>query len=293
MEFNLIHCSSRYGRSARSLEYATDTFYKKASIVTLTEVGSVERKRAPFENGWGYFNAQGASGFDECGIAWDLDFWTVRWKKGVKVSDKWRKPWGDGFRWPVVACTVFLKHKQTGHTCLVSVAHMPTKTSTASGFNPVGRAWAQRVAVYKQATRNWSTYAAQVKRTHNPDMFLIVADWNLNFRHQWVRRWVNGQFSEISAKHAWKHFTGSGTHGRSVIDAVLYTGCSTPHGSVVIHDPGDSTDHTPFITHFSRTAKPGTPGPGGEDDNAGGGFGTPWWNFEDYGDETLYKVEEA
>ena len=300
MRFTHIHCSSRFSRSVSTLEQATDSFYKRSSIVTFTEVGHTSRKKAPYENGWGYYNASGGDGFDECGIAWDLDTWQVKWRRAVKLSGRWRTN-GGGTRWPIVACTVFLKHKSSGHTMLVSVTHMPNKIGGKSGFKPQGQGFKQRKSSYIKATQNWNDYIAQAMRTHKPDIVLIASDWNLNFRLKWVRQWVNNAFRKCGLHHTWKNFSNRGTFGRSVIDASLVRGVSTG-GAHVINDVADSTDHTPYQETFETTHAPRTPlkpgeGAGTKPDpdttTGGGGHGIEWWNFEDYADDTIYEVEQV
>lgn len=306
MEFTHIHSSSRFSRPVSSLETASDAFYRQASVVTWTEVGAPQRTPALAEAGWGYFNAlTNADGQDECAVSWRLDTWVRQWGRPLFLTGRWQTFTG-GTRWKVYAATVLLKHKTTGHKLLVSVAHMPNKIGGATGFSPQGQGFPQRKESYITATKNWNAHVVDIERKDRPDLVIVSADWNINFRKAWARDYVNGHFKQSGVVQNWKDFGGKGTFGRSVIDATLYSGM-TSDGSVVIADPGDSSDHNPFRNRFTVTKKPGTPvvpgkgssGTGTTPTDAGGGTangsgnGVEWWDFEDYGDDTIYHVDES
>ena len=298
MQFSHVHCSSRFSRAAASLESAVDTWRTKASVITLTEVGESARRRTLSEAGWGVYQASGEIGAAECATCWDLDIWQATWSQAMRLIGRWPTSHG-GTLWAVYANTVILKHKVSGHTVLFSTIHTPNKIGGPSGFMPQLQQAQPRIEAYTRCMVNWDSAIAKIVRERKPDCVVLNADFNVNFRTSWFPNYLRQNFKDIGLQVAWKHFTSAGTFGHAIIDGSLYRGLSTT-GSVVIPDVNDSTDHTPFRTSYATTSHPGSPvkvvaGGQSPQDDAGEitGQGTAWWNFNDYGDDALYEIEQA
>jgi hypothetical protein len=76
--FTHIHCSSRFDRSAESLETDLDDWMSQSSLITVTEVNNDNRAAKLREKGWSYFNSKLNQGQDDVGIAWEKANWAQR-----------------------------------------------------------------------------------------------------------------------------------------------------------------------------------------------------------------------
>ena len=294
MQFTHIHCSSRFSRSQQSLETATDAWRKQASVITMTEVGDATRRRALSEAGWNFYQAvAGEAGTAECATLWNASVWVAQKSQVMKLIGRWPTSRGTTL-WAVYANTVILKHKTSGHTVLFSTIHTPNDVNGPSGFTPQGRSGPERIAAYKRMITNWDSAIAKLVRENKPNAVVLSADFNLNFRAGWVPTYLKNSFKDLGLAVSWKQFGSRGTFGRAVIDGSLYRGLSTS-GSVVIPDVDDSTDHTPFRTVYATVGAPSTPVvsvPADSTPSAPQKTGQIWWNFNDYGDNTVYQIEQ-
>jgi hypothetical protein len=122
---------------------------------------------------------------------------------------------------------------------------------------------------------------------------MLVADWNLDLKENWVRALLRQHWG-ADYKLGWKHFPTAGTSlgGERVIDGALYRNMAT-EGSVLLPRSA-STDHRPFKTVYAL----GKPEPQDFYDPATGkiGPGKEWWGFGDYRYDELFenkpKVDE-
>jgi len=310
-QFGHIHCSSRFDRSAASLEADLDDWMSQVGLITLTEISNDNRANQMREKGWQYYNAKASQGQDECGTAWRMDTWrrvaaTVRklnneqyYRLDGRVAD------------PVVSSTVVLKRADTGHRLMVSVTHMPAHVEGRGGWRTTENKWQARKAAYLSSLANWATHVQALENQYKPDATLVVADWNLNLKEEWVRDLLRNRWG-AAYRQAWTHFPTSGGslvggasappgapgkgYGDRIIDGTLIRGVETIGGPVLMPRVS-SSDHRPYRESFEFTTKAGHPGSAGAaggdgDDEATGDThrGDPWWGFGDYMDDEIYQV---
>ena len=292
--FTHIHCSSRFDRPAASLEIALDGWMNQASIITLTEVQDERRENTLREKGWNHYSAKRGAGADNCAVAWDRSVWTSSWqgvrKLHTKKYDRFKVDKKAAF---VHACTVVLKHKSSGKKLLVTVAHMPSFVDAIGkpGFRTSGEGWRSRKVAYIESTKTWSTWTEALIRRHNLDGVLVVADWNLNLKDDWVRDYLRNHWGK-TYKQAWKHFPTGGTMvgSRQVLDGSLVRHLAIEDGGAKLMARTASSDHIPYKERLRFAKGELTP----DDDQDGDTTpGKPWWGFGDYSDDTLYAIDRV
>lgn len=309
-----IHCSSRFDRSAASLESDLDHWMADSSLVTLTEISSNMRAATMREKGWGYFNAKKSDGQDECGIAWKLDTWHQTHHVTCRLNNDAYYRLDGRPADPVVSSTVNLKRVDTGHRLMVSVTHMPAHVEGFGGWRTTEYKWQARKNAYLSSLKNWGVHIADLERKHSPDMVMVVADWNLNLKQDWVRDLIRNNFGE-NFKQAWKRFPTSGgslsggpiaplgapgvDYADRIIDGTIF------HGGKAWFEPNllarvNSSDHRPYKEGFEFQHAAGHPGAeagdsatdqGGNNDAEGNTYhGEAWWGFGDYMVDEIYTV---
>ena len=304
-EFTHIHCSSRYDRTAASLEKAVDGWREQSSIITLTEVSRDPRGATLREAGWGYARASKDYGRDECAVCYRKDTWALSWQGYKKLNTR-----GRVFAGPVCSCDALLKHKTSGHKLLLTVTHMPSGVEGGGGrWNTHKSYWQARRQAYLSSLETWSTHIKQLKRSKKPDAVMIIADWNFNLKRNWSRDLLKDHFGS-GYKHAWVRFPTSGgsLHGGPVvplaapgkgnmdriIDGTLYQGLNVDQAPNLMATTA-SSDHRPYKERFAFASKAGSPGATDDDDTASGDTkpGDEWWGFGDYIDDEIYAMDFA
>lgn len=293
-DFRHIHCSSRFDRSAESLETALDTWMDECSLITLTEVANANRAAKLREKGWDYYNATQRGGrADDAAICWRKDTWHVkgRWLRRLYGSFKSTNQVLSGL-W---CSTVLLRHTGTGHLLLVSVSHMPHDVQAAGGFKTTGDAWQARKVAYQDGMRHWAAHIENLDRKRKPDAIIVCGDFNVGLNTDWFRAYMKDRWRKLDLRCAWKHFPTEGgsihVQGR-IIDGTFYHGMTTDGAELMPHDP--SSDHRPYEETFTlgktekSDAKSGTDTPSGHTYK-----GVEWWGFGDYEDDELYELARA
>lgn len=305
-EFHHIHCSSRYDRSAASLETDLDDWMAKSSLITLTEITNDRRAATMREKGWGYYNHNIGVDSDNCGICWASDTWK-------RVSGQVRRL--ENIRYArlngraglfLYSATVVLKRVDSGHKLLVSVSHLPAHVEGANGFRTDLDQWRARKVAYLSALKNWSTHVKDAERKGHVDATLIVADWNLNLKDDWVRSLLRDHWGP-NYQLAWKLIPtsggvllggpeapggapGRGTKDR-IIDGTLYRGVKPIEGPFQMARVR-SSDHRPYSERFRFLDKAEKPVKESEDPPHGDTHkGEEWWGFGDYMDDELYAID--
>lgn len=308
--FHHIHCSSRFDRSAASLEADIDNWVQEASIITLTEIEIDKRAAQMSEEGWGYYNAKKGAGADNCGIMWRKDTWREK-RHEVRKLVPHAYHGINHMLPPVYGCSVLLRHRDSGHLLLVSVTHMPSYVQGHQGkhWTTSEPFWAERKAMYQDAMKTFSTHVKDLVHKSHADGVLVCADWNLNLKLNWVRAYFRDHWGK-DYRQAWVRFPTSGGSlhgiqavplgapgkgsGDSIIDGSLY------HGLEVSEDPNlmhrvRSSDHRPYKEEFTFNHDPGKPAKDGPQEPASGDLqpGPAWWGFGDYLDDELYMVDNG
>jgi hypothetical protein len=290
--FTHIHSSSRFDRSAASLEADLDVWMADSSLITLTEMRQDYRAAMLAEKGWRHFVSKTGNNADNCGIAWEAGVWHRKEAWVRKLSSKrWireqaRKPGP-----PMWATNALLKHVVTGRTLLVSVSHLPNGIQ-GHWKNPGTDEWAARKAVYTDSMHHWSDLILSLERRHKPDAALIVADWNLNLKEHWVRDYLHSHWKKCGLKRAWVHFptAGGSLGGNSMIDGSYYGGLEVTDGPHLMARVR-SSDHRPYVERFRLTGGL-TPGQNGIDEADGHTKpGKAWWGFGDYEYDEMFEKQ--
>ena len=207
-----------------------------ANLATLTEVGSDERTQilkdaAPGE--WGAWVPDAS----DVGIMWDKADWSMQTKEAHKLTDKtWTD--GQGRKHTTYAASAKLEHS-SGHTIFLSVCHLPSNVQDGNKFHDNKQA-----AAWKSAVAGWHDYWNKFRKQHDPDLGLLVADWNVDFHSDHWRQHVQGIFPSLVLN--WKgHMPdkGKGTHGSRLIDATWAT--RNANQSRLLKDD-NSSDHRPY-----------------------------------------------
>lgn len=305
-EFRHIHCSSRFDRSAESLESAVDQWRTSADLITLTEVNSDRRAATLAEVGWGYFNAKKDNGSDESAVCWDKDLWTLQnhWLRKLNTHQL------DVGRKYVWSCSVMLKRRATGHRLLITTAHLPAHVDSFSHAPPQDTQayWLARKKIYQECGQHWSAHVKDLANKTRPDAAMVVGDWNINLKLDWARDWLHDRFDKYQL--AWKLFPmdggslgggpvaplgapGKGTSDR-IIDGTLYRGLKVSEPPNLMARTA-SSDHRPYKESFQFNNAAGKGFLDGKVEPTHGNTkpGDEWWGFGDYLDDEIYALTRA
>ena len=306
-EFRHIHCSSRFDRSPASLESDLDGWIDHSSLVTLTEITNDRRAAKLQEKGWNYYNAPNRDGTDSdnCGICWRLDTWKRVFGVVRRLSSgTFDRTYGLHNVW-VYSATVILKNVNSGHKLMVSTSHLPAHIEGPHGFRTTDAGWQGRKRAVLSSLNHWGTQVKDLERKKHVDATLVIADWNLNLKDQWVWNLLHESFDGY--RLAWQHFPtdggslhggpsaprgapGKGYHDR-IIDGTLYRGLKVTDGPNLMSRV-KSSDHRPYNETFQFAGKAEKP----VKDNTPSGdthHGEAWWGFGDYMDDEIYPTPVA
>lgn len=228
-----VHSSSRFDRTPVSLLRAAKWYIQMADLVTFTEVANNARVRALRHlPGWGFAQVE-APGQDECALL----YLKVKWRL-VSVETR-RLSEGEIARGVIYALVVVLEHRRTKQLVVVSVAHLPAHVEgNFRDFNP-------QVPVYKECLTELAHMVTDWRANQHYDGILIVADWNLSWRLEWVRDLIHGVLPGLRCTWGADRLPpkGVGTHGPRPIDYTL-TDLLVLKAAVTKDDP--SSDHRPY-----------------------------------------------
>ena len=306
-KFKHIHCSSRYDRSPESLEADLDDWMDHSSLVTLTEITNDRRAATLQEKGWNYYNARIGPDSDNCGICWRLDTWKRTFGVVKRLSTNTFDRFNGMHNLYIYSCSVVLKHVTSGHKMLVSVSHLPSHIEGDHGLRSVGVGWEGRKRATRQALNNWATQVKDLERKQHCDGALVIADWNLNLKDQWVWNLIHDQFTTY--RLAWNQMPTAGgavtggpsapqgapgvsTHDR-IIDGTLYRGLKLSDGPNLMARVR-SSDHRPYNESFTFLSV-GEKEPVDPHDTPSGDVKhpDPWWGFGDTMTDEIYALESA
>lgn len=233
------HSSSLYSESpdslAKQVERAVGSTDPEANVLTFTEVGSDQRTKVlkNADPGW----AAWVPDASDVGIMWrKANFHPVE-KKAVKLTDKvWTD--GQGRKHTTYAASALLEHT-SGKYLFISVCHLPSHVQNGKKFynNAQSKAW-------KSAVNGWHDHWNDWRKKYNPDLGMLVADWNIDFHMDCWRDYVQDVFPSLVL--CWKgHMPpdGKGTHGGRLIDASWST---VKANKCVLLKDDSSSDHRPW-----------------------------------------------
>jgi hypothetical protein len=303
--FHHIHCSSRFDRSAASLDADITDWQTKSSLITLTEVEDDHRASQLRAQGWGYYACKLGPYAADGAIGWD----TTKWKQlhgAVRKLSKhtYMRAYSKRVTY-IYSVTAVLKRVDTGHKLLVSVAHFPAHIEGQNGWRTDLEKWKARKATYLDALGGWSNHVNDQVRKQHVDAALLVADWNLDLKENWVRSTIMDHWGP-SWHLAWQAFPTSGgsmhggpvaplgapgvSKGDRIIDGSLYQGLKvdTPPNLMA---RVSSSDHRPYQERFTFADKAENPitAPASGDIK----HGDAWWGFGDYMTDEIYPTPAA
>jgi hypothetical protein len=292
-QFTHIHCSSRFDRSAASLEADMDDWMAHSSLITVTEVRRDQKAATLREAGWAHYNSPLGNNADVCAIAWKTSTWHRKDAFVRKLSSvRYVRALANKPGPPTYACNAVLKHVVTDQTLLVSVTHMPAHLE-GHWAHPGTDAWRARKQAYTDAMHGWSNLVLALERRYRPAGVLVVADWNLNLKEQWVRDYMAGHWTKAGLRRAWVHFptAGGSLGGNRIIDGSYYGGLSVTGGPDLMPRVR-SSDHRPYSESFKMVGGLKLGSVTAADPATGNlGKGVEWWGFGDYAfDEMFEKV---
>jgi len=311
MTFSHIHCSSSHNRPAGQLERDLDDWMARFELITMTEIDNDNRSAKLREKGWGHYNARKSQGQDECAVAWDLGVWLRKWAGVRRLTDRRFYRENGKLAAPTHSCSVVLLHRSSGKRVLVSVTHLPAHVEGRQGWNTTMAHWQGRKAAYLGALHGWAVHVKDLERKHRTDGTLLVADWNLNLKHNWVRNLLMDVWGR-PYHQAWTRFPTAGGSmsggppypplgapgvdtGDRIIDGSLYRHLDVSlHPNLMARVP--SSDHRPYREEFrllGRDENPKDEGGGKDQGHGDTKKGDPWWGFGDYLVDEIYDVTRA
>lgn len=308
-EFGHIHCSSRFDRSAVSLEGDLDDWMKLADIITLTEVNKDQRASRAKEKGWSYFNAKKDHGQDECAVLWKDSEYVRKHAMIRKLNNERFYRLNGKPALPIFSASVVLRHAPSGHRLLVSVCHFP-EFMEGQRYRTIDDHWKARRAAYLSALRNWASHVNALDERNKCDAVLVSADWNIDLKHEWFTDDLMKLFGDKKYNLAWTAgdsgfptsggsmpgggqapdgAPGKGDHDH-ILDGSLINGLAVIGGPHLM-DRVRSSDHRPVRQTLRLVGKAAHPQmehgahPGGDQWR-----GPSWWGFGDYMDDELYMI---
>lgn len=184
-DFHVDQFSGRWDRKPAAVERQTARSVKDMdrTIILLTEVANDARARAALRGArtsghrWHMVRDADAD-MGEVAILVRLDVWEVL-RERVKVLGPDLGPGGR-----VIGAFALLRNRYTGHTLVVSTAHLP---ASVEGDWTTGH----RAAEHRKAVDVWRRTHRAWRRAFKPDAELAWADWNLNLHRDWVADWID------------------------------------------------------------------------------------------------------
>lgn len=234
--FTHVHSSSRFDRSAESLEKAIEHYISVGSLVTFTEVASEHRER-PVKDvpGWGHVLGD-HSGRDDAGIAFDKSVWELVYKT-TKIVDETMK---------VGAAFAVLRHKDTDNLLLVTALHLPASVEGRTGFERFSR----RGRSWTTALLNWRREYNRLAKQYKVDAVLLAADWNLNIKRRIFLPLFKALLPNMKLVFTHKIIPVGGTHHKRWIDFSFIKGKLKIVRFPWLLKDDKSSDHRPYAETF-------------------------------------------
>jgi hypothetical protein len=224
------HTSSRYDRTSASLAHlAHQLRARHPDLLTVTEVDNPRRARALRARGWAVYRPPGT----DVAISWPRARWRLAGARSQGLG------MGTGAGW-VVLDPRHPRSAGTQHSgrILVTLAHLPAHVQDGDSW----RAGEHQVTRWRHAVRRWAHQLEVVTARRDPDLVLVVADWNVDLRRAHWRAVVRSYFPGLSI--TWRRpLPAAGTHaGHRLIDATLTDG----RGRARLLPRTASSDHRPY-----------------------------------------------
>jgi hypothetical protein len=157
------------------------------------------------------------------------------WSHRLTKFEQRRGPGGPP---PAHATTALVEQRSSGKKFLVSVAHLPSHVE-----GKWYRRGYYRVFVWKDALKNWKAILSALRHQTGVKRFVIVADWNLNFKRKVFRSLMGRLFPTL--RLTWSPpFPKDGTHHRRIIDGTVTN--LRIYKKPRLYKDDASSDHRPY-----------------------------------------------
>jgi len=267
-----LHASSSWYADPRTVAADLRRWRRAADLVTMTESAGDEARQAALDApGWSaaWFAGTGPrpARRADASVQWRDAVWVERGRATLPLSERtFPVEEGAGRGIPSNATAVVLEHRVTGVVLLVAVAHLPSlvERPDGTGFDPAP-VLATRVAAYDDALAGYRAQVERLTRRHDPDVRLVVADWNLDAKRAWARAHLRRAWAGTGLVPAWPAtYGGPGTFEdvrdgwvRSrVVDGSLVDAGTSYVARPRVLAPVASSDHRPYATTLRLPGAP-------------------------------------
>ncbi|MCH1867307.1 hypothetical protein [Nocardioides sp. CFH 31398] len=267
-----LHSSSAWTTAPPVVAADVGGWQRSVDLLTMTESGGGVRQAALRAPGWStaWFEGRGPrpGRRADASVRWRDAVWVERARASLPLSER-TYPVKEGAARGITpnATAAVLERRDTGVVLLVTVAHLPSLVERADGTG-LDRApeLASRLAAYGDALAGYREQVDTMTRRHDPDVRLVVADWNVDAKRPWARTLLREAWAGSGLVPAWPaSYDGPGTfdderegHVRSrLIDGALVDAAATHLEAPRVLAPTSSSDHRPFVTTIGLPAAPG------------------------------------
>lgn len=218
MDFTHVHASMHHAVSTRNGRKDVAAHREISDLVTLTETSGRTKIRWVNKGGdeWDNFRPSGSHGKRQN---------TVTWRTSVfeKAGDGWAerlsptrwKTKGGGLSHYCYATVQPLRHLETGRVVWVIAAHPPAHIQQGGGWRESSRL---RVKCAQESIEHVGALARKIREEHPDDAILFTADFNLDVKRKWIRRYLSKALAPLSLVWDGFEFPNGGTLGKRVID---------------------------------------------------------------------------
>lgn len=236
--FKHIHSSSRFDRTTVSLDNALDAYIRhQPDLITLTEVARERREKPLRRTGWDVITGD-KSGWDDCAIMYSTNRYKVLHSESFDMG-------GTG-RYAQIAV---LLDKAEQKRLVVASVHYPASVE----YELFKKVTSRDTVLWTKAVWSLKRRVNALKRKFKARGIVIAADWNVDFKKEWVRALIKAIHPSYS--NTWQApYPARGTHGRRVIDATLFKGRLKTASPARLLKDDDSSDHRPYINSLAWTA---------------------------------------
>lgn len=244
MDFTHIHASMNGGRTAEAGKRAINHYRSLSDVITTTENSGRRSKIATWYSGnsdWATFQPEGDRGERHNVITYDTRVFEPAadgWAE--KLTDARWLTKGGGRSLKVHATVLPLRHKATGRVVWIIASHPPAHIEGRRGFESRSR---KRIQAAKDAIENTGRLARRILDDHPGDAVINTADWNLNVKRGWVRRYIGKRQAPLKLRFNADDFPRHGTHGKSRIIDFGYSFGLEGTNPDILPKRRDASDH--------------------------------------------------
>lgn len=151
-----------------------------------TELSDFKRANAIEHEGYFTIHSIEDKGAAECAINVHNSYEILTWDTEVLTKKKFFSKTGKERALVNGLYAVIQHHSGMFPPIVISIAHMPSNIEHRRGFSDT----VNRVIAFQEASRAWRKLMRKVRLAHRTKNVLVTADWNLDIKKQWVRRFL-------------------------------------------------------------------------------------------------------